>query len=238
MLKPWQLIKLKQQYGGVYVTKFKNNLYVQRQPTLLEIVQQQDAKNVFELSTEEMFLELVKACMVYPENQKDVPDGQIRQLAEQMLDDIPLTETDVRRKVVEYQSDDNNLFKTIALELWQKISGTTIHEFYDRPFNEVLEMYQTIKLLSELAKNTYEQAQAHINKPNINFVSNNQSDYNVYNDAYEQAQTYSQAQEDTNYITIKPNTNEYIANVYEETKDFLGKDLNDVLAMLQNNTKQ
>lgn len=168
MLKPWQLIKLKQKYGGIYVIKHNGQLYVARQPTLLEITQQYDQKKVFELDTEEMFLELTKSVMVYPEDPSDIPEIQIKMLAEAMLDDIPLTEQEVENKIAELALENDNVFKEIALELWQQVSGTTIHEFYNRPIKEVLEMYGMLKILTSVAKEgTQQESYEEYDYPNI-----------------------------------------------------------------------
>ena len=176
MLQPWQLIKLKQEYGGIYVVTYNNSLYVSRQPTLLEITQQQDAKRVFDLTTEQMFLELVKACLVYPEDPEQVPQPQIQMLAESMLDDVPLTEAELENKIYEMATnDDKSLFTDVALELWSQVQGTTIHEFFKRPIKEVLQMYSAVKLVQQIMEQQgdYYQQEAS-QQPSIEFEYNNQ----------------------------------------------------------------
>jgi len=36
-LEPWQLIRLKREYGGVYVIEYEGNVYACRTPTWLEL---------------------------------------------------------------------------------------------------------------------------------------------------------------------------------------------------------
>ena len=174
MLEPWQLITLKQKYGGIYVTNYDNSLYVQRQPTLLEIVQQHDAKRVFNLSNQEMFTELIKQIIVYPEDPSDVPQPQLDMLAEAMLDDVPMTDKELENKIYELADKEQNLFKDIALELWSQIQGSTIHEFYSQPIGEIMDMYQTIKIVEELTKKIEEEREQQ--QPSIQF--DNQVSYN------------------------------------------------------------
>ncbi|HOJ94029.1 MAG TPA: hypothetical protein PK390_02220 [Fervidobacterium nodosum] len=38
VLEPWQLIKLKQKYGGLYVIKYEKAIYACRQPTWSELI--------------------------------------------------------------------------------------------------------------------------------------------------------------------------------------------------------
>lgn len=174
MLEPWQLITLKQKYGGIYVTNYDNSLYVQRQPTLLEIVQQHDAKRVFNLSNQDMFTELIKQIIVYPEDPSDVPQPQLDMLAEAMLDDVPMTDKELENKIYELADKEQNLFKDIALELWSQIQGSTIHEFYSQPIGEIMDMYQTIKIVEELTKKIEEEREQQ--QPSIQF--DNQVSYN------------------------------------------------------------
>lgn len=207
MLKPWQLIKLKQQYGGVYVITFNKKLYVSRQPTLLEIMAQYDAKKVFNLSTEEMFYELVRATLVYPEDPDEVPEQQIRMLAEQTLDDIPLTNAELENKLLDLLDSDRTFLMDIAVELWSQVAGTTIHEFYNRPISEVLEMYSTIKVMQELAQKGVSQQQEEQQMPYIpNIEFNN-----------------------TGSLSAPP---QQTAPNPEEVKKYLGKSLDEVLSMM------
>lgn len=216
MLHPWQLIKLKQQYGGVYVITYKNKFYVQRQPTLLELMQAFEAKNTFKLTTEQMFVELAKATLVYPEDPYEAPDEQIQMLAEQMLDDVPLTNAEMERKMAQIINSEKNFFADIAVELWQQISGTTIHEFYNRPIGEIFEMLTTLKIMQELMKSeqvqTYQQPTNQRATPNIEFENAyDQSEYQRYEPTKQQAQM--------------PDIN--------EMKQFFGKSLDEVIDMLQ-----
>ena len=90
-------------------------------------------------------------------------------LAEAMLEDIPLTEAELENKVYELANDENNFFTDIALELWSQVQGTTIHEFYNRPIKEVLQMYSTVKILQELMQQQEVPQQVNYGTPQIEF---------------------------------------------------------------------
>lgn len=214
MLQPWQLIKLKAQYGGVYVTKYEGKLYVQRQPTLLEVSQQRDQQRVFDLDSEQLFIELTKQCMVYPENPNDVPEEQFEQLVNQMIDDIPLTEEEIENQLGKYQNLQNNIYKQIAVELWQKITGTTVHEFYNRPIGEVLEMYQAQKIIEKLVN---EQAQASEQQ------AQQRIPVSIYNEPQYDSQQYGVGQHQ------QQPTQSNINELQQFTEQIMGKNITEVL---------
>ncbi len=121
-----------------------------------------------------MFTELIKQIIVYPEDPSDVPQPQLDMLAEAMLDDVPMTDKELENKIYELADKEQNLFKDIALELWSQIQGSTIHEFYSQPIGEIMDMYQTIKIVEELTKKIEEEREQQ--QPSIQF--DNQVSYN------------------------------------------------------------
>ena len=79
-------------------------------------------------------------------------------LAEQIAEDIPYTEEELEKKIQQIL-DNENLYRQIALKLWSSVGGTTLDEFYTKPFQEVLEMFQTMELVNTLMEEQKAQKQ-------------------------------------------------------------------------------
>lgn len=148
----------------------------------------------------EIFIELQKQTLVYPENVEDVPEEQFQLLADAMAEDIPFTEDEVTA-TLETILQDTNLYRQIVLRLWQQMSGTTVDQIYNRPVKEVLEMYQTAELLTELASQQSQNAEPAQYIP-------------------------SQPKQNTTYVKAKPVVN---TQPDVDLTQFIGKPLDEVL---------
>lgn len=172
-LEPWQLIRLKKQYGGLYVVQHENKIYACRQPTWQELIAQHDIKELYDLTIPQVLVELQKQTLVFPENVEEVPDGQFEALAEAIVDDVPFTDEEVDQ-ILNNILEDANLYRQIALELWQQIGGGTAHDIYNRPIKEVLEMYQTMKFLTQQMEKQNPPQGQQTNVQQNNFAPNEQ----------------------------------------------------------------
>lgn len=148
MLQPWQLIKLKAEYGQIYTYQLKDGTYViARQPNITEIKQQFEIRDKFNLTLEETFTEIAKQTLVFPDDPDAVPEFQVRQIAETMLNDIPLSREELNGFVNGLMDKPLDPYMEMALELWSKIQGSTIKDFLDMPLKESLAMYTYIQAL-------------------------------------------------------------------------------------------
>ena len=202
MIEPWKIIKLKAKYGGIYMYEKNNRLYIQRAPLIKEVIQALEIKQALNLSIQEMFLELTKALIVVPEEQHNVPKDVVQHLAESMADDIPMTEQEIESQLLEYLENDVTPYHNAALELWSQVQGTTIDQFYEKPIKDMIQMYAFIRSMSEM-QNVL-QTQGGLQIPQNN----------------------TQAQK------ITPNFNPNPQQKTIDTKDIVGKSLDEVIKML------
>lgn len=209
MLQPWQLIKLKAEYGQIYTYQLKDGSYViQRQPNITEIKQQFEIREKFNLTLEETFTEIAKQTLVFPEDPDEVPEFQIRQIAETMLNDIPLSRDELNGFVNGLMDKPLDPYMEMALELWSKIQGSTIKDFLDMPLKESLAMYTYIQALKVAHQQLEEQRL--------------QAELQSYN------QQYSQYQQQQAYGTQNPNARQQSFTL----EDIQGKTIDDIVQML------
>lgn len=209
MLQPWQLIKLKAEYGQIYTYQLKDGTYViARQPNITEIKQQFEIREKFNLTLEETFTEIAKQTLVFPEDPDEVPEFQIRQIAETMLNDIPLSRDELNGFVNGLMDKPLDPYMEMALELWSKIQGSTIKDFLDMPLKESLAMYTYIQALKVAHQQLEEQRL--------------QAELQSYN------QQYSQQQQQQAYGTQNPNARQQSFTL----EDIQGKTIDDIVQML------